>query len=365
MALTDLLQMLEQGRRTGTLKIHAGRVEKSVFFQGGQLISSSSTDPTEFLGHFLVSQGLIDEDELAQAVLQQERVSKPLGRILVEREALSEEDLEKHLQLKAEESILELFTWDHGEFEFFDGVLPAFELVPVSMSLSGLILDGMECLHQWDKVRAVIPSDQVVPVSVDAHLAEGISDERQCRVVEAVNDDRTIQQICLEAHATEHFVSRTIYELVEAGRVKVVRPRIVQSVEAVQAETRAVQLLADARSLVDQGECEAGLRYARAAQSLEPRDAEVQQLLKSIEADLRKTFIRKGVLLEGVPVLSVKLEEMKRLDLAPEAGFILSRINGSSDVASIVKISPMGELDAMVVFSGLLDEGYIRLAMPM
>lgn len=364
MALTDLLQMLEQGRRTGTLKVHAGRIEKSVFFREGRLISCASNNPTEFIGHFLISQGLISEEELAQAVHQQEQRHEPLGRILIARGALTEEELERQLRLKAEESILELFTWEAGDFEFLDDDLPSVEPVPVSLSLTKLILEGMECLHEWGKVRAVVPSNQVVPVAVDEPLTNGVTDERRRRVAAAVNDERTAEEICFEAHATEHFVSRTLYELVDCGRVKIVRPRIVRSVEAVQAETRAVQLLSDARSLVDEGEHEAALRYARAAQSLDPRDAEVQQLLERIEGDLRQSLVRKGVRLEGVPVLLVKLEEMKRLDLPPEAGFILSRINGSNDVASIVKISPMRELDAMMMFSNLLDKGYIRLAMP-
>ena len=43
---------------------------------------------------------------------------------------------------------------------------------------------------------------------------------------------------------------------------------------------------------------------------------------------------------------------------------MLSRIDGSYDIDSILKISPMPPLDARLVFRELLKEGHIRLELP-
>ncbi|MCP4248738.1 MAG: hypothetical protein GY778_16970, partial [bacterium] len=43
---------------------------------------------------------------------------------------------------------------------------------------------------------------------------------------------------------------------------------------------------------------------------------------------------------------------------------LLTRINGSYDIQTILKISPMPPLDAMLVFRGLLAAGHIRLEEP-
>jgi hypothetical protein len=40
---------------------------------------------------------------------------------------------------------------------------------------------------------------------------------------------------------------------------------------------------------------------------------------------------------------------------------VLSRINGQWDVKSIMKISPMKELDVLIIMQKLLHDGVIRL----
>src|SRR3954470_15078736 len=68
MQLEELLQWLSQSKKNGTLQINNGKVEKKIFFKEGRIISSSSSNPEEYLGHFLVSHGLITEIELAKAI---------------------------------------------------------------------------------------------------------------------------------------------------------------------------------------------------------------------------------------------------------------------------------------------------------
>ncbi len=65
--------------------------------------------------------------------------------------------------------------------------------------------------------------------------------------------------------------------------------------------------------------------------------------------------------LSSVPVLTIGVDELAKLDLAPSEGFILSRIDGRSSVESIVKISPLAEIDALLVIWELLKGGHLRL----
>ncbi|MCL4840148.1 MAG: DUF4388 domain-containing protein, partial [Thermoanaerobaculia bacterium] len=64
MELAELLQWLSQARKTGTLVVRNGTVEKRVIFQDGKILTSGSTDPREYLGNFLVSHGYLSEVEL-------------------------------------------------------------------------------------------------------------------------------------------------------------------------------------------------------------------------------------------------------------------------------------------------------------
>src|SRR3954469_11618525 len=99
MQLEELLQWLSQSKKNGTLQINNGKVEKKIFFKEGRIISSSSSNPEEYLGHFLVSHGLITEIELAKAIELQEQTHMLLGKILVTTGAIEEKGLHRLLRL--------------------------------------------------------------------------------------------------------------------------------------------------------------------------------------------------------------------------------------------------------------------------
>jgi len=56
MAFADLLQCFGYGRQTGTLTLQQDNLVKRLFLRKGQIISSASNVPREFLGQIMVSQ---------------------------------------------------------------------------------------------------------------------------------------------------------------------------------------------------------------------------------------------------------------------------------------------------------------------
>jgi len=359
MELADILQWLSNGEYTGTLKVSFEGIDKSLYFRDGRLISCTSTDPKEFLGHFLVSHGLISEQALAAAVTEQERSRELLGKILVDQGAVVEEELDRMLKLKAEESLYELFRWRQGQFEFIDQELPSYELVPISLDVTGLVLEGTRRVDDWERILEFIPSPQCVAVAV-AELLGGEEDEARRAVLELVNDDRTVEEICLETHSGELFVCEILYQQVRDGKLKMVRPRV-QSAIGEESPTTAEALLAQARTHLDGKRYEQAMRRFRAARSLEPDDPDLVKAVKVGETEIRAYLEIDGVDSAGVPVLVTPLHELGSMSLSSEEGFVLSRISGDNDVASILKISPLTELDALLVFWKLLKAGHIEL----
>jgi hypothetical protein len=118
MQLSELLQWLALGQKTGTLLIEGRGVQKRLYFQNGRINFTSSSDRREYLGQFLVSHGYITEDELKKAMEVQEESKILLGRILLMINAISETDLLRLMRRKAEESIYDIFLWEDGNFEF-------------------------------------------------------------------------------------------------------------------------------------------------------------------------------------------------------------------------------------------------------
>ena len=168
MQLSELLQWLSLGQKTGTLLIEGRGVEKRIYFQNGRINSSSSSDQREYLGHFLVSHGYITEEELKMAMEVQEESNILLGKILVMINAISETDLLRLMRKKAEESIYDVFLWEEGNFEFVDGELPELKMVPLSLDVTGIIMEGLRRYDEWKRIRVEIPDNQIVPRIVQA-----------------------------------------------------------------------------------------------------------------------------------------------------------------------------------------------------
>lgn len=70
---------------------------------------------------------------------------------------------------------------------------------------------------------------------------------------------------------------------------------------------------------------------------------------------------RDGIKPDAVPVIVTSLDDLSNMSLSPVEGFVLSRINGSSNIGSIVTISPLSELDSLLVFWQLARDGHITL----
>jgi hypothetical protein len=369
MQLAELLQWLGQGSKSGTLVIDNGTVEKRIFFNDGRIVSSASTDPREYLGHFLVSYGFITEDELSKAVAMQEQSKMLLGKILTSIGAIAEEDLQRLLRQKAEEAVYDVFSWTEGEFRFLDGELPAHTMVPMSLEVTSIVLEGVQRIDEWQRLRDAIPSNKAIPVSVTDLLDDPKLSAGARKILELVDDDRTIEEIQIQSHSSEYRVSKILFEQMQKGKLKIVRPRWNTAPEGapdgqtkVHAEAVGAEELTNlAKQLVKQKHFEKGLRYLRAARSLEPDSKAIQKMLQKGEEIVTTEVAKAGVVLEAVPKLERQMTELTGLNLSAQEGFVLTRINGQYDIASIVKISPIPQVDALVVFYRLLQAGHISL----
>ncbi len=370
MNLAELLQWLANNRQTGTLNISNGTIEKRIYLREGTILSSSSSDPRRLLGHFLVSKGVITEEILAQAMTVQEQHGGLLGEILVESGAVGQVTLDRMLRLNAEENICDLFAWQEGSFEFLDGELPDHELVSLSSNITGLIMEGMRRIDHTAAMKEVIPSPQCVPVAVAPLLDGDELDPGWRGVLAAVDDDRSIEDICLHTHSSEFFVCQVLHRKITDGKLKIVRPRVIESGAQIVAEKvpgtsevpKAEALIGEAMNYLKAEDYESAVRHLRAAASLEPDNRDLRLVIEQKEAAIRKAIAEGGVRPDCVPVLESTFDELKALRFSPGEGFILSRINGKSDIRSMAKISPLSELDALLVFWKLAKEKHISFA---
>jgi hypothetical protein len=369
MQLEELLQWLSQSKKSGTLEIVHGRTEKKIFFKEGLILSSASNKPEEYLGHFLMSHGLINEGQLNRAVELQEKSRMLLGMILVNNGAIAERDLARMLRLKAEESIYDIFSWAEGDFRFLDDVLPESAMVPMRMDVTGIVMEGVQRVDEWRRIRQIIPNEQIIPVAIsDLSTVPGLGPGDQ-RILGLINDERTIEEIRQQTRSTEYQTCKLIFDQWQLGRLKLVKLRggarpAAKDGDGATAPVNADLLVAGGRAFLAQGEFDASLRHLRAARALEPDNPDAQEILVEAEKKTREHIERSGVTLASIPQVTATMDQLTSSNLSPQEGFMLTRINGTYDIQSILKITPMPQLDALMLFWKLAAAGYIRLLPP-
>jgi hypothetical protein len=369
----DLLQWLSLGQKTGTLVISNKNVEKKIFFRNGRVISSASNDPREYLGQFLMSHGYLSEAELKKAMEVQQQSRILLGKILVMIEVISEKDLQRFMRLKAEEEIYDIFLWNDGDFYFVDDELPQMEMIPLQVDVTGIIMEGTRRVDEWMRIRETVPNESVIPVSlreVDYSELEEVEEP----IVRAIDGKRTIAEIVLESRSSAFTVSSTVCALVRHGYAKLVDPSTQKLARIAEEEIPAPAIRIDfneddeiqtmlngAQAAMRKGDFEKTQRLLRAAQNLDPNHAKVRSAIKGAETVILGELRTQGLLDSKIPRVARTIEEITQMNFTPNEGFILSRINGQWDIGSLIKISPIRETDAMLIFYKLWKDGIIAL----
>ena len=355
MALSDILQWISQGHKTGTLHISRGAVEKRISFSSGVIHSSWSNDPRESLGQFLVRERLVTEEQLFRTLLRQETENRPLGELLVGDGPLKDEELVHMLSLQTEDMIYDLFHWSEGQFDFRDGEIEKDAPFPVDLNVTGVIMEGIRRIDEWDRMRSVIPSTE------STLRATGQPETPQDHeVLLLCSEGKTVTEIAFAIRRTVFDTTTLLFQMYQEGLIEVEEPGIpVDSVETLQ---RINIELATGRSAADAGDFDTALKSYEVVLKLDPLNQHAKKgLIVSIDGRGRTRSLRL-VPRNKVPRLLLSLSELTAEKFDPREGFVLSRVNGEWDVQSILKICPMPEDEAMLIFSRLAERNVIDFA---
>ncbi len=376
----DLLQWLSLGQKTGTLLLRNKAVEKKIFFKNGRVISSASNDPREYLGQFLMSHGYLTEPELMKAMEVQMQSGILLGKILVMIDVINETDLHRLMRLKAEEEIYDIFLWQDGEFQFVDDALPTMEMIPLVVDVTGIIMEGTRRVDEWQRIREIISNEALIPTIVKPIVEDELDlDEAQQTIIAATDGRRSIAELVPETRSSSFTVSSTVHSLVREGFVELIDPADRHRVAAVAAapppgritseiaqvveneDDEITSLLNRAQAALRTREYEKTQRFLKAAENLDPNHPKVRSAVRGAEAAILSDLRAQGLLDGKVPHVSKALEEITTMNFSPNEGFMLSRINGQWNIGSLIKISPIREPDAMLIFYRLWKDGIIRI----
>lgn len=152
--LPAVLLDLHEDIVTGRLTLRRGRVSKSVDLVNGNPVSTTSTPRDETLGHFLVSSGVISEEQHRLAVQRSTTIGGKLGEALVGLQVLTVEQLIEQLGKQARHKLVQALRWPQGAWRFEEITDPVegMHLRMIDVVLGGLRETAVEDLGRLSRL---------------------------------------------------------------------------------------------------------------------------------------------------------------------------------------------------------------------
>ena len=362
MSVSDLLQFLAVGRKTGTLAFSHGKVVKGIYFENGVIVGSSTNDAREYLGQVLIHYGKITEAQL-QAAMEVQRTSGGgrLGQILVAQGILQQSDIVEVLEIRTLEVIYDLFLWPEAHFEFVvEDPLPS-DFTRVAVDPTRVIMEGIYRADELNRYRAVIPSDRAI-MELGAGWTSSLGIGKETRqLLDFLEKRMSVAEICYNMHASSFAIYGQLFDLVNKGLAHVAgelpeAPEPVSTVAELPESTTDLLLLA--RNELNHGKAQSAISIIQTALEKEPKNTVAQNLLVDAEKKYAEQVYAE-ISPARIPRILLPPEELAKKEIGPKEGFVLSRINGQWNVESILSICPFREADSLRMIKILRDKGII------
>lgn len=366
MSVADLLQFLAAGRKTGTLKIARGSIVKKIYLENGLIVGSNSNDPKELLGQVLLHYGKIAEEQLQIAMDIHRESGDKLGYVLAGRGFVTPDDVLEVLRTRTLEIIYDLFIWEEADFEFFDHEALPVDLIRIEVDATSVVMDGIYRIDEWRRYRQVIPSERTFFELNPGWTQKLQASNKETReILYHIEKHMTAAEICYNMHTSLFHASALLFDLLEKGVIKVAGEAPINEVPSDLAGLKLPQtvpeLLRLARAEMKEGNVENTLAIIHSALEQEPQHTDAQQLREEAEKKFVAQVYENGVSPHSVPHLLESLEQLEHERLGPEEGFVLSRINGELDIASILSVCPFREADCLRMIKKMIDGGIIGI----
>ncbi|MCB8985516.1 MAG: DUF4388 domain-containing protein [Ardenticatenaceae bacterium] len=226
---TQLLNLINLARKTGTLTIqHDGESAQMSFREGKLIYAFMGEEAENHLAQILHNAGKLSEEQARIIQVRAKGTSdKQLGHMLIQRGHITQSDIIQSVRQNVLDTVYKLFTWGEGLFRFDANKLPSPGHITIPIDLESVIMEGSRRLKEWEILQEELPD---LDISLrftdrpDARLRNINLTVEEWRVVSFVNPRNTIRQIARANNLSDFEIRRIVYGMLQAGLVEVVRP---------------------------------------------------------------------------------------------------------------------------------------------
>ena len=227
-SVTQLFNLINLARKTGTLTIEGPSEAAWVSFNTGKLIYAQlGSDDGSLVG--ILSRGGKLNPRQIQLIRSNagDKNDKELGLLLINAGYLSQQDVLAGIREHLLEIVYRLFTWSEGHFRFDNDVLPPEDRITLRLDLENIIMEGSRRLQEHEQLVEELPNLDMALNFVErpgANIRDVNLNVQEWKVVSYINPKNTIRQIGKANKMSDMEIRRIVFGLLQAGLVEVVRP---------------------------------------------------------------------------------------------------------------------------------------------
>jgi len=246
--LADILQLLYFQKKTGSLLLQ-GRFDRVrlLFFEGNIVgAESRKRDAENRLGRVLVKRGITTAEDIQAAIDRQKEEGGKFGAVLVKMGFATKEQIQDVITFQITETLVQLFTWKEGRYEFKPQSIPIDRETGVMLNTEHFLMEGARLVDEWSLIKDRIDIESVfVPAEGDR---SGLSPEEE-KILAHVDGENDVGAVALITGVDSYQVSSTLLGLLEKGVIErkkaapAATPRTAQKLEVKPSPALGVVLL--------------------------------------------------------------------------------------------------------------------------
>ncbi len=226
--LADIIQLIYFQRKTGILSIKSATDRIALSFINGNISKLESQTKTEDkkLGRILIKKGLITQDDLDGALKMQKREGVVLGNIFMKQGLLSKDVLQEIVHGQIIETIAHIFTWREGRYEFTPQEIPVDRELPISLDTQHLLMDGLRIVDDWTLIEGKLDLNTIFKKGKEPEPDQ--LDDVEESVLSLIDEETDVSTIINVCSSEDIETIKALISLEEKG---IIEPIVIKSFE--------------------------------------------------------------------------------------------------------------------------------------
>jgi len=222
--LADILQLIYFQRKTGILSLRGKLDAVRIVFLEGNIVGASSKRREESarIGRMLIQRGLVTEPDLQKALEVSKRSAERLGRTLFEMGKVPIESLLSVLAEQMTQTVVQVFNWKEGSYEFVAQDITVDSKVAVSLDTEHLLMEGLRVTDEWTYFEGKVNLNTIYERTETAAEDLDATDASVYAQVDGHNDVNAIIDITMMDQIE---TARGVVSLEEKGYIRELRTR--------------------------------------------------------------------------------------------------------------------------------------------